>query len=252
MRKFALLVALCLFAPTFPVSAAARAPNFTITAVAASQCADANAFLISTLGASEVGLSVSGTFVQTLQFRGTIDGTNFDNVDARPVGGGQPVSSTTATGRFKIRAAGFNQLCVYASAFTSGGAALTFEFTSAFSGYSTPAYETARVTVQASAAQTATNQSAAQGVGSFKECDVTLNVSAASGTTPSLTVTVQASDDGGTTWYPIPSAVFTAVTAAPATQLIQITNFGDTIRASSAITGTTPSFTYAVKAVCKQ
>lgn len=107
-----------------------------------------------------------------------------------------------------------------------------------------------RVTVQASAAKTATNSSAALVVGNYREAIATLNVTAASGTTPTLDVKLQTSDDGGTTWYDLPGGVFTQRTAAGA-QALQITNFGDTLRAVSTIGGTTPSFTYAIKLVAK-
>ncbi len=78
-----------------------------------------------------------------------------------------------------------------------------------------------------------------------------MNVTAVSGTTPTLAVKLQVSDDGGTTWYDLPGGAFTSATAATA-QAIQISNFGDTLRAVSTIGGTTPSFTYAVKLVAKQ
>jgi hypothetical protein len=108
-----------------------------------------------------------------------------------------------------------------------------------------------RITLQASSAQTATNNGTAYtGVGNRREMIVFLNVTAVSGTTPSMTVKMQTSDDGGTTWYDIPGGAFTAATAAT-TQLLSFTAFGDTVRCVSTISGTTPSFTYAVKAVCK-
>lgn len=113
-------------------------------------------------------------------------------------------------------------------------------------------YYPLRATVQASAAQTANNNSAAFDATGYRACTVTLNVSAASGTTPNLAVKMQVTDDGGTTWYDLTGATFTAVTAAPATQAISISNFGDFFRAASTITGTTPSFTYAIKTVCQE
>ncbi len=106
------------------------------------------------------------------------------------------------------------------------------------------------LTIQPSGAETASGNSASVEVGEYKEALVTLNVTAASGTSPSLTVLLQASDDEGTTWYNLPNASFTAATAVTS-QAIQINTFGDYIRASYAITGTSPSFTFAVKAVLK-
>lgn len=109
-----------------------------------------------------------------------------------------------------------------------------------------------RVTILASGAQTATaSHTTISGLGSFTQAIITLNITAVSGTTPSLTVKLQTSDDGGTTWYDLPSATFTAATAV-STQIIQLSApFGDTLRAVSTITGTTPSFTEAIKGVFK-
>lgn len=107
-----------------------------------------------------------------------------------------------------------------------------------------------RLTLQASAANTATNSGAATDVGLFRELVVFLNVTAGSGTTPTLNVKIQTSDDGGTTWYDVPSGAFTQATGVT-TQILSFTTFGDTVRCVSTIAGTTPSFTYAVKAVAK-
>ena len=74
-------------------------------------------------------------------------------------------------------------------------------------------------TFQALSAQalTATGQTGTFPVEVHREVTVYINVTAASGTTPSMTCTLQASPDGGTTWFDV--------------------------LAGSAITGTTPSFT---------
>ncbi len=107
-----------------------------------------------------------------------------------------------------------------------------------------------RFTLQASAAQTASNNSSAVSVGHLRELLVFLNVSAASGTNPTLSAKVQTSDDGGTTWYDLPSGAFTQATGSTS-QVLAFTAFGDTIRVSSTIGGTSPSFTYKVTAVAK-
>lgn len=88
---------------------------------------------------------------------------------------------------------------------------------------------------------------------------VTVAVTAASGTTPTLTVVVESSQDG-TTWtelatvgsngYAAGSVVGTApdnfTAAATATAYVPR---GQLVRAKSVIAGTTPSFTYGVSAV---
>lgn len=73
-----------------------------------------------------------------------------------------------------------------------------------------------------------------------------LAVTAASGTTPSMTVTVQTSYDNGATdpWRTAGSA-FPAVTATGTTRQ-SFAGCDRFVRASYAITGTTPSFTFSI------
>lgn len=107
-----------------------------------------------------------------------------------------------------------------------------------------------RATIQASTTATTSGQSASSSVGGYKEALVTLDVTAASGTSPTLNVVIQASDDGGTTWFDLPGGTFSQKTAV-SNQAIQIATFGDTIRAKWTIVGVSPSFTFAIKAVQK-
>lgn len=117
-------------------------------------------------------------------------------------------------------------------------------------------YAPSRLALLAAGTRTAGANAAAIDVSKFKEMLIFLAVTVATGTTPSLTVFIDASPDGGVTWAQV--AAFPAVTAANvaggliATAPIQLTNFGDTVRVRYAITGTTPSFDFAVLAVAKQ
>lgn len=97
------------------------------------------------------------------------------------------------------------------------------------------------------AARTASgNSGMIQGFGDTDELTVQLDVDAVSGTTPSLTLTVESSIDGGTNWNV--QDTFPAVTAAGVT-VRTITNLiGDVVRVAWAISGTTPSFTFGVNA----
>ncbi|HZU13900.1 MAG TPA: hypothetical protein VFB58_13745 [Chloroflexota bacterium] len=111
-------------------------------------------------------------------------------------------------------------------------------------------------TLQASAAQTAGGSSAAYGCGNLDELLLFLNVTAASGTTPQLNVFVDTSDDGGTTWYQLAQLGPANITAAGQYTLAlglgsTAGPFGNTIRIRWTVAGTTPSFTFAVKAVGK-
>lgn len=69
-----------------------------------------------------------------------------------------------------------------------------------------------------------------------------LAVTAASGTTPSMTVTIEHSPDGAT-WAA--HTAFPAVTAVGATRRV-LSGLDRFIRATWSVTGTTPSFTFTV------
>ncbi len=72
-----------------------------------------------------------------------------------------------------------------------------------------------------------------------------LNVGAVSGTTPTLDLKLQESDDGSTGWTDISGAVFTQATSATS-ETIKAKVFKRYIRAVATIAGTAPSFTFAV------
>jgi hypothetical protein len=84
------------------------------------------------------------------------------------------------------------------------------------------------------------------GFGDVTSIRAQLNVTAIAGTGASLSVVLEDTLDGGATWNAI--GTFTAVTAA-GRQVINVTNpFSDRVRVQTALTGTTPSATYAVDA----
>lgn len=103
------------------------------------------------------------------------------------------------------------------------------------------------VVVAASAARTTTGQSGAiQSQG--KQIAVEVDVTAVSGTTPSLALTIEWSDDNGTTWFQAdPPDTFTALTAV-GKRVKEFDVKAPYFRAVWTITGTTPSFTFAVDA----
>lgn len=74
--------------------------------------------------ATEVGVSVSGTFSATLAFEATTDDSTWFAVQGVPVGGGASVSNLTGTGNYRVDIAGFRRFRVRMSAYTSGAAAV--------------------------------------------------------------------------------------------------------------------------------
>lgn len=104
-------------------------------------------------------------------------------------------------------------------------------------------------TIHASGTETANGQSAAFDIAQHDEALAFLDVSGASGTTPSLVVSFEYSPDG-VTWFDS-GVAYTAVTAVARPAVKQLTNFGRWVRAKWAITGTTPSFTFSLALVAK-
>lgn len=98
-----------------------------------------------------------------------------------------------------------------------------------------------------SAPRTATGQSSALRIYGDK-INLFVDVTAVSGTTPSMTLTVEWSHNG-TTWFPAatPDTLGAAITAA--TKRVHTVDVkGPFARVVWTITGTTPSFTFAVHA----
>ena len=105
----------------------------------------------------------------------------------------------------------------------------------------------------ASAARTTSGNSETFDAAEKRELIVTVNVTAASGSSPTLAVQAQHSPDG-VIWDNLGTA-FTTVTAAPATLTktfgTAANPFHRYVRASYTIGGTTPSFTFSVLGTAK-
>ena len=99
------------------------------------------------------------------------------------------------------------------------------------------------------AARTATGQGSAVDIRDVEgDLAVTLDSAAGTGTTPTLDVKLQDSDDGSTGWADVSGATFTQVAGVAAQQKITVdTNaMKRYVRAAYTIGGTTPSFTFSV------
>lgn len=97
----------------------------------------------------------------------------------------------------------------------------------------------ARTTTANTAAFALQSNAALQG----KRLNLALNITAVSGTSPSMTVSLQWSFDNVNWFTPSPADAFAAQTAA-ATVLQQFAAKAPFVRVNYAITGTTPSFTF--------
>lgn len=101
------------------------------------------------------------------------------------------------------------------------------------------------ITALSSAARTASGTANLDGIpAAYDSVDLFIDVTAVSGTFPTLAVTYQASVDSGATWFDVSTG--TAITAA-GRQIINVpSKLGSSGRLSYAIGGTTPSFTFSV------
>lgn len=104
------------------------------------------------------------------------------------------------------------------------------------------------VTVKASAATTTTGNTAGFPTGYQNSVDIFVDITAVSGTTPSMTVTVEWSNDNATWFASDPADTFTAATAAQK-RVKEFTVKGQYARLAYTISGTTPSFTWAATAL---
>jgi hypothetical protein len=99
------------------------------------------------------------------------------------------------------------------------------------------------VELAASAARTATGQGAAVALGDRGTLRLLLDVTAASGTGPTLDVTVETSFDGATGWRSL--GTFAQKTAV-ASERKSFPGCDRYVRATWTVGGTTPSFTFSV------
>jgi hypothetical protein len=101
------------------------------------------------------------------------------------------------------------------------------------------------------AAVTATTNGAAIDTLGFDDGMVVLEVGAVTGTSPTLAVSFEESDDGVTGWTAIPGAAFTTVTAANQSQVRRLAELNVArrrfIRPVATLGGTSPNFTFAVE-----
>lgn len=87
--------------------------------------AAAQAVTLAVNGTSSTAIQVTGTFVATLQFEGTVDGTNWVSFYVTPNGTAATVTSATGTGVWQGKSGGFSSVRVRASAYTSGTAVVS-------------------------------------------------------------------------------------------------------------------------------
>lgn len=76
-------------------------------------------------GKSAVGIVITGTWAGTITFEGSVDGTNWNSINAVAASTSTPQSTTVVNGLFRLTPAGLLQVRANMTAFTSGTATLT-------------------------------------------------------------------------------------------------------------------------------
>ena len=108
-------------ATALPVSIATDADNTSTGTLAAA----AQTVVLTMGGKSAVGIVITGTWVGTITFEGSVDGTNWNPINAVAASTSTPQSTTIVNGLFRLTPAGLLQIRANMTAFTSGTATLT-------------------------------------------------------------------------------------------------------------------------------
>jgi hypothetical protein len=85
---------------------------------------------LTTTGLGSAGIQITGTWAGTLEFDGTVDGTNWIQIRAVQFGG-TLVGGTTVNGLFFAQVGGLLKIRIYATSWTSGTATIYIEGTAA-------------------------------------------------------------------------------------------------------------------------
>lgn len=93
--------------------------------ISTTTCPGAGCTVINTEGGAHLAIQITGTFVGTITFSSTVDGTTFVTTQVIPVGSATPVSTATAGGIWTLELNGIKGVRVAFTAFTDGKAVVT-------------------------------------------------------------------------------------------------------------------------------
>ena len=103
------------------------APHLTTTGSLSALNATLSTSILDGLGTA--GVIITGTWVGTITFQGSVDGTNYVAMTGQPLGVGLLGSTTTVNGSFRLNITGLKSVRVLMSAYTSGTASVTIQCT---------------------------------------------------------------------------------------------------------------------------
>jgi hypothetical protein len=107
------------------------------------------------------------------------------------------------------------------------------------------------VSVLTSASRTASGNTASIDVSKYKEAIVFLDVTAVSGTTPTLDVKFQVQDPVSLKWFDVAELTFTQATVVTSQMKSKANLIGSNLRCVYTIGGAAPSFTFSVGLIVK-
>jgi len=108
--------------------ATAQAQSQSVRAgLTSATCPGSGCLVLSVSGVGGVAVQVTGTFVGTLSFEGSIDGVNYVPLGLLPIASTSAVTSTTATGLWSGGVGGMAVVRVRMSAYTSGTATVSIQ-----------------------------------------------------------------------------------------------------------------------------
>jgi len=107
---------------------ASHAPNLTTTGSLTALNSTVSTSVLDGFGTA--GIIVTGTWVGTITFEASVDGTNWQSMTAQPIAGGVLSSTTTINTQVRINITGMQSVRAKMTAYTSGTANITIECTS--------------------------------------------------------------------------------------------------------------------------
>lgn len=118
------LAALLVLATTATAQAQSQSVRAGLTSAT---CPGSGCLVLSVSGVGGVAVQVTGTFVGTLSFEGSIDGVNYVPLGLLPIASTSAVTSTTSTGLWSGGVGGMAVVRVRMSAYTSGTATVSIQ-----------------------------------------------------------------------------------------------------------------------------
>jgi hypothetical protein len=220
-------------------------------------------------GEGTATLQFFGTYVATNTFEASIDGYNFIPINGINLTTGAIIANATTNITAQIEVSGFKYIQTRLSAYTSGVVLANIKLSATTSAISLDnslpsggntiggitalvaqtagvgfALQSNSVVDIASAALTLTGTSATIIQGNTQSAQFNIIVTAVSGTTPTLDISIEESDDTAVNWYPVYQMPRITVAGAYRTPVLNLT--GNRIRYVQTVAGTTPSFTRAI------